>query len=109
MQNGGVAADGKSVVWKLKRNVQWHDGRPFTADDVVFNWEYAADPATAATTIGSYKDIRAEKIDSHTVRVVFDKPTPFWADPFVGVRGMLIPKHLFEPTRAPSRARRRRT
>ena len=95
-QNGSVAADGRSVVWKLKRNVQWHDGRPFTADDVVFNWEYAADPATAATTIGSYKDIRCEKIDSHTVRVVFARPTPFWADPFVGVNGMLIPKHLFE-------------
>jgi peptide/nickel transport system substrate-binding protein len=96
LQNGGVAADGKSVVWKLKRNVQWHDGKPFTADDVVFNWEYAADPATAATTIGSYADIRADKIDSHTVRVVFARPTPFWADPFVGAPGMIIPKHLFE-------------
>jgi peptide/nickel transport system substrate-binding protein len=97
IKNGGVTADGKSVVWKLKRGVTWHDGRPFTADDVVFNWEYAADPATACTTSGSYKDIRAEKVDSHTVRVVFEKPTPFWADPFVGVNGMLIPKHLFEP------------
>src|SRR6516164_5730484 len=53
IENGGVAADGMSVTWKLKKDVQWHDGRPFTADDVVFNWEYAADPATAATTIGS--------------------------------------------------------
>jgi peptide/nickel transport system substrate-binding protein len=97
IKNGAVGADGRSVVWKLKRGVTWHDGRPFTADDVVFNWEYAADPATACTTSGSYKDIRAEKVDSHTVRVVFDKPTPFWADPFVGVNGMLIPKHLFEP------------
>jgi peptide/nickel transport system substrate-binding protein len=97
IKNGGVTADGKTVVWKLKRGVTWHDGRPFTADDVVFNWEYAADPATACTTSGSYKDIRAEKVDSHTVRVVFEKPTPFWADPFVGVNGMLIPKHLFEP------------
>jgi peptide/nickel transport system substrate-binding protein len=52
--------------------------------------------ATAATTIGSYKDIKVEKIDSHTVKVIFQKPTPFWADPFIGVRGMIIPKHLFE-------------
>jgi peptide/nickel transport system substrate-binding protein len=28
--------------------------------------------------------------------VIFQKPTPFWADPFVGVRGMIVPKHLFE-------------
>jgi len=94
-QNGGLAEDGRSVTWKLKRNVQWHDGKPFTADDCVFNWEYASDPATASVTIGSYKDVKVEKVDDFTVRVIFAKPTPFWADAFVGTRGMLIPKHLF--------------
>ena len=94
-QNGGLAADGMSVTWKLKRDVKWHDGKPFTADDCVFNWEYASDPATAAITIGSYKDVKVQKIDDHTVTVHFAKPTPFWADAFVGIGGMLIPKHLF--------------
>jgi peptide/nickel transport system substrate-binding protein len=93
--NGGLAADGKSVTWKLKQGVKWHDGKPFTADDCIFNWEYASDPATAAVTIGSYKDVKVEKVDDYTVRVHFAKPTPFWADAFVGTRGMLIPKHLF--------------
>src|SRR5437764_7146072 len=97
IENGGVAADGMSVTWKLKKDVRWHDGQPFTADDVVFNWEYAADPATAATTIGSYQNITVEKLDPLTVRVRFKKPTPFWADPFVAAAGMVIPKHLFEP------------
>ena len=96
IENGGVAPDGMSVTWKLKKDVQWHDGRPFTADDVVFNWEYAADPATAATTIGNYQNITAEKVDPLTVKVHFAKPTPFWAAPFVGQLGMIIPKHLFE-------------
>jgi peptide/nickel transport system substrate-binding protein len=95
LENGGLAKDGKSVIWKLKQGVTWHDGKPFTADDVVFNWEYAKDPATAATTGGTYQDIKVEKVDDYTVRVLFDKPTPFWADAFVGVRGMIIPKHLF--------------
>src|SRR5215472_17524128 len=99
IENGGVGSDGMSVTWKLKQGVEWHDGQPFTADDVVFNWEYAADPATAATTIGSYQDIKVEKIDPLAVRVHFAKPTPFWADAFVGQRGMIIPKHLFEPYR----------
>jgi peptide/nickel transport system substrate-binding protein len=93
-ENGGIAADGMSVTWKLKY-ANWHDGTPFTADDVVFNWEYAADPATAAVTIGTYKDIKVEKVDAYTVIVRFAKPTPFWADAFVGARGMIIPKHLF--------------
>jgi peptide/nickel transport system substrate-binding protein len=95
LENGGLAKDGKSVTWKLKQGVKWHDGKPFTADDLVFNWQYASDPATAATTIGSYKDCKVEKVDDFMVRVLFDKPTPFWADAFVGVRGMLIPKHLY--------------
>ena len=97
IENGGVAADGLSVTWKLKKGVEWHDGRPFTADDVVFNWEYASDPATAATTIGDYRDVKVEKIDPLTVRVRFEKPTPFWAGVFVAAGGMIIPKHLFEP------------
>jgi len=94
IENGGIAADGMSVTWKLKRGVQWHDGRPFTADDVVFNWEYASDPATAAVTIGSYQDVKVEKLDGLTVRVLFEKPMPFWAG---RVNSMIIPKHLFEP------------
>ena len=96
LENGGVATDGLSVTWKLKEGVQWHDGRSFTADDVVFNWEYAADPATATVSIGTYKDLTVEKVDPFTVRIHFAKPTPFWADAFVGT-GMIIPKHVFEP------------
>src|SRR5271166_5744591 len=97
IENGGVASDGMSVTWKLKKGVEWHDGRPFTADDVVFNWEYASDPATAATTIGDYRDATVEKIDPLNVRVRFAKPTPFWAGLFVATGGMIIPKHVFEP------------
>src|SRR5215813_1045673 len=96
IENGGLSRDGKTATWKLKPNVQWHDGQPFTADDVVFNWEYASDPATAAVSIGSYKDMTVEKVDPLTVRIHFAKPTPFWANAFVGLRGMIIPKHLFE-------------
>src|SRR5919106_280659 len=97
LQNGGLAKDGKSVTWRLKKGVQWHDGKPFTADDVVFNWEYAADPATAGTTIGNYQGIeRIDKVDAHTVKIVFKKPNPFWAEAFCGPTGMIIPKHLFE-------------
>jgi peptide/nickel transport system substrate-binding protein len=94
-ENDGLSEDGLSVIWKLKRGVKWHDGMPFTADDVVFNWEYVRTPETAAVTIASYKDIKVEKIDDFTVRVIFAKPTPFWADAFVSASGMIIPKHLF--------------
>ena len=102
--NGGLAADGKSVTWKLKRGVTWHDGKPFTADDVLFTAEYAGNPATSTVTVAVYQDIKVEKIDSHTVKVTFQKPTPFWAEPLVGNVGNILPKHVFaEFTGAKSR------
>src|SRR2546426_1308837 len=94
IDNGGLARDGLSVTVKLKKGVQWHDGKPFTADDVVFTWEYAADPATLAVSTGSYREIaRVDKLDAHTVKIVYKTPMPFWASAFRGV----IPRHVFEP------------
>ena len=96
VEAGTVDKDLMWVVWKLKQGVKWHDGQPFTADDCIFNWQYASDPATAATTIGVYKDIQVSKVDDYTIKVEFPQAKPFWADPFVSVRGLIIPKHLFE-------------
>jgi peptide/nickel transport system substrate-binding protein len=95
--NGGLSADGRSVTWKLKQGVTWHDGKPFTADDVVFTAAYAGDPAAAMVTIATYKDIKVVKVDAHTVRVEYPRPTPFWAEALVGSVGCILPKHVFEP------------
>ena len=85
-ENGGLSEDGKTVTWKLKQGVKWHDGKPFTADDVVFNWAYARDPATAAVTAGSYNTVTVEKVDDYTVkRRCSPRRLTFWADAFVGV------------------------
>ena len=90
----GVAKDGKWVIWRLKRNVVWHDGRPFTADDVIFNWEFAIDPATAATSRGPFQEVaQIEKLDSHSVKVVYKKPQPYWGIAFGG--DGLVPRHVF--------------
>ncbi len=95
--NGGLAADGRSVTWKLKQGVSWHDGKPFTADDVVFTAAYAGDPAAAMVTVAAYKDIKIVKVDDYTVRVEFPRPTPFWSEPLTGIVGCIVPKHVFEP------------
>jgi len=93
---GTLAKDGQWVTWRLKRNVVWHDAAPFTADDVIFNWEFAIDPATAAGTRAAYEEIaRIERLDQYTVKLVFKKPQPFWAAAFTG--GGLLPRHVFEP------------
>jgi len=98
LRNGGLARDGTWVIWRLKRNVTWHDGAPFTADDVVFNWEFATDPATASNSRGDYDQVaRVEKIDPYAVKVVFKKPQPFWPVVFTG--DGLIPRHVFSAAR----------
>jgi len=97
VENGEVAKDGKSVIWKLKPNVKWSDGEPFTADDVVFTYHYITNPDVRATSKSYYEQIASvEAIDDHTIKVNFKEATPIWAIPFVGVGGMILPKHLFE-------------
>jgi peptide/nickel transport system substrate-binding protein len=98
--NNTLARDLTWVIWRLKKGVVWHDGKPFTAEDVVFNWEFVMDPATAAVTSGSYREIsKIETIDSHAVKVIYGKPQPFWADAFCSTRGQIIPKHVFQAFR----------
>jgi peptide/nickel transport system substrate-binding protein len=92
VKNGGRSQDGTWTIWRLKQGVVWHDGKPFTADDVIFTWEFISDPATATTSRGQYENIRRiDKLDEHTIKVVFTEPTPRW---YVS-GGQILPKHLF--------------
>jgi len=92
-ENGGRSQDGTWTTWRLKQGVVWHDGTPFTADDVLFTWEYATDPAAATDTTDSRSFIRRiDKLNDHTITVIFKEPTPLW---YAGVGGMILPKHLF--------------
>ncbi|HWQ15254.1 MAG TPA: peptide ABC transporter substrate-binding protein [Roseiflexaceae bacterium] len=97
VENGGVAADGTSVTWKLKKGVKWSDGSDFTADDVVFTWQYCADEATACTTKAAFDPIQTvEAVDPTTVKITWKEPTanPYVA--FVGFNGMILQKKQFE-------------
>jgi len=101
VKNGGLARDGQWVIWRLKRNVAWHDGMPFTADDVIFNWTFAIEPANATSTRAAFEEVaRIDKLDSHSVKVVFRKPQPFWGVVYTG--GGLLPRHVFEPLKGAS-------
>ncbi len=96
LENGGVAADGKSVTWKLKHDVLWDDGEPFTADDVLFTYEFVSDSKTGALTSATYDAIQSvEAIDSYTVKINFKDVNPAWSLPFVGNQGMILPRHAF--------------
>ena len=95
--NGGVAKDGRSVTYRLKRGVKWADGRPFTSDDVVFTYQFVSHKQSAATTYGTYDSIaKVEPIDAYTVKITFKDPTPAWYLPFAGGNGMILPRHALD-------------
>ncbi|MEF3275468.1 MAG: peptide ABC transporter substrate-binding protein [Chloroflexus sp.] len=97
IENGGVAPDGTSVTWKIKPGLKWSDGSDFTIDDIIFTWQYCADPATACTTKAAFDPIgNIEKIDDTTLKITWKEPN---ADPyisFVGPFGMILQKKQFE-------------
>ncbi len=74
----GLATEWKQTaptVWrfKLRRNVKFHDGTPFTADDVAFSFERARSPSSDMKTyVAPIKEVR--KIDAHTVDLVTQEP-----------------------------------
>ena len=83
-----LATDWKQTsptVWRfnLRKNVQFHDGTPFTADDVIFNYERAKDPGSDMKTyVGIIKEIK--KIDAHTIDFVTSTPFPILPELFYG-------------------------
>ena len=96
-ENGSIAADGKSVTWKLKEGIQWSDGTPFTAADVIFTYEFATNSDVGAITAGIYDSIESiDAIDDYTIRINFKEVNPAWFSVFVGSDGTILPKHIFE-------------
>ncbi|HET9496096.1 MAG TPA: peptide ABC transporter substrate-binding protein [Chloroflexia bacterium] len=101
--NGSVAADGKSVTWKLKQGIKWGDGEPFTSADVVFTYNYVSNPKVKSTSAAVYTDIESIKATGdYTVMINFKKVNPAWALPFTGPQGAIIPRHLFEAYNGPN-------
>jgi len=84
-----------TLEFKLHPGVRWHDGAPFTADDVVFTYETTVDPKTPSPYRSDYQDVeRVEAIDPHTVRVTYKKP---YAKALLSWAMSMMPKHLLEP------------
>jgi peptide/nickel transport system substrate-binding protein len=81
-----------TLDFKLHEGVKWHDGAPFTADDVVFTWAALINPKTPSPYKSDFNDVDSvDALDRHTVRVKYKKPYAkavlSWAIP-------MLPRHL---------------
>jgi peptide/nickel transport system substrate-binding protein len=93
-----VSDDGLIYTFNLRRNARWHDGEPFTADDVVFSAGTLL-PETHGRTRGILQRVETiEKIDDHTVRFVLKEPFLPFMSGIVSVNLPILPRHLYEGT-----------
>jgi peptide/nickel transport system substrate-binding protein len=99
---------GQAFVFHLREGVTWHDGEPFTADDVVFSFNIFANPTVGSTygpklaDVVGYDEFQAgtatelagvTKIDDMTVRVELKSPSPLWVD-LQQISISILPNHI---------------
>ena len=93
-QSWDVSEDNLTYTFHLQPDAKFHNNRPVTAEDVVYSWERAANPATKSDTVLSYlgdikgvKEMRAGQadhisglkiIDDHTLQVTLEAPVPYF-------------------------------
>ena len=91
--------DEDSRVWTfhLRDDVTWHDGEPFTAEDVVFTVETIRDPDVASRWNAAFVTLdTVEALDEHTVRFTFSEPfAPLLAT--LAYNLSIVPEHILAP------------
>jgi peptide/nickel transport system substrate-binding protein len=91
-------SDDNSYTFKLQKDVKWHDGVEFTADDVVFTYEYTDEHPYQWVDNSIVKSVEA--LDEHTVKLYLSRPyAPFFQD--VAGAQPILPRHIWENVTLP--------
>ncbi len=89
-----ISKDGLVITFRLRKGIRWHDGQPFTAEDVLFTYRLTIDPKTPTAYAGDFLKVKkAEVLDPHTFRVTYDKP---FAPALMSWGSSVMPRHLLE-------------
>lgn len=99
LANGGISSDGRTYVYHLRRDALWHDGKPFTSDDVVASWHAVMNPHNNALGREGYDQVATiTSAGANTVIVRLRKRFPPFASLFfTGVADFphpVLPAHL---------------
>lgn len=84
--------DGLSYVVKLKPKLYWQDGKPLTAQDVLFTVKKVQDPDIKSPKRGKWNGVKAEIIDERTIKFTLKKPYNFFFD---NLTMGILPSHLW--------------
>lgn len=97
-----VSADNLVITFHLRKGVKWHDGAPFTAEDVLFTYQTYIDPKVPTAYAENYRQVdKVEVVDPLTLRVSYKKPL---AQALISWGVSILPKHLLageEITKSP--------
>lgn len=97
IENGGVVLDEDAgtmtVTWKLREDVQWVDGTPVTADDVIFTYASIADPENGGWIPGIDYIDSVEKVDDYSVVVNYNAIYTGYLTQFGGEQVVIWPAH----------------
>ena len=94
IQNGGIAADGKTITLHLRNDIIWSDGQPITSADFKFTYEMYINPKNAVSTTYPYSKLASiETPDAHTVVMKFAEPFAPW----LSFWKALLPEHILKP------------
>lgn len=89
-----VSEDGKTITFKLRRGVTFHDGKPFTSADVAFSIETlkARHPRGSST----FREVRSiDTPDEHTVVLTLGNPAPYMLMALSSYESPMIPRHIY--------------
>lgn len=87
-----IKDSGRTYIFNIRKDVFWHDGRQFTADDVVFTISAFQNPDYKSPLSLNWRSVRVEKIDDFTVRFSLNNAfAPFLENLTVGI----LPKHIW--------------
>ncbi len=97
VENGGVSKDLTTITWKIKPGLKWSDGSAFTADDVVFTWQYCTADGGGCAQKAKFEGVKTvEAVDPTTVKVTFTAAKPYPYTAFVGSLSPIIQKAQFK-------------
>lgn len=93
-----VSADGLTYTFKLRANVKWHDGKPFTADDVAFSIKTLKEVhPRGRNTFLNLVDV--ETPDPLTAILKLSKPAPYLITALAASETPIVPRHIYEGTK----------
>lgn len=93
-----TSTDGLTWTFRLRRNVKFHNGRPMTADDVVYSINRIKDPRTRSPRAGDFADVESVTAPDHA-SVVFKLKKPFaplLAKLSGSISAAIVPKEVVE-------------